>query len=190
MKHKREYHIPENAEPYDATGTDAAVYTYTMKSGILCALAFVGRAQKPKWKLSFRDETQRAGYISRFLTDRKRTLEANAKWKAEKKADADAPHTFSIGDILSCSWGYDQTNVNFYQVLALSGTQTVTFQELKQETSIDDGAFSGTCLPLANQFLKGSEPLTRRVAFGAVKIESYSRATLWNGKPRYWSSYA
>lgn len=34
--------------------------------------------------------------------------------------------TVSVGDIFVSSWGYEQTNVTFYQVLSVHGKKTVT----------------------------------------------------------------
>ena len=34
--------------------------------------------------------------------------------------------TVSVGDVFVSSWGYEQTNVNFYQVISVHGKKTVT----------------------------------------------------------------
>lgn len=35
-----------------------------------------------------------------------------------------------VGDIFSCTWGYDQTNVDFFQVVKLCGEQSVRVREV------------------------------------------------------------
>ncbi len=40
--------------------------------------------------------------------------------------------TISVGDIFVSSWGYEQTNVTFYQVLSVHGKKTVTVREIRQ----------------------------------------------------------
>ncbi|EEW8141382.1 hypothetical protein FSF79_025435 [Escherichia coli] len=39
--------------------------------------------------------------------------------------------TVSVGDVFVSSWGYEQTNVNFYQVISVHGKKTVTVQEVR-----------------------------------------------------------
>lgn len=41
----------------------------------------------------------------------------------------EATHPFRVGDILYSSWGYDQTNINLYRVMALNGKTMITLQE-------------------------------------------------------------
>lgn len=52
------------------------------------------------------------------------TSAAGEKEQADRKAKAKAEkaawhHDFAIGDILHYSWGYEQTNCEFYQVVSL-----------------------------------------------------------------------
>lgn len=49
-----------------------------------------------------------------------------------KKADPIASNKYGVkvGDIFESSWGYDQTNINFFQVVALAGTQSVRVREV------------------------------------------------------------
>ncbi|EAR0849892.1 hypothetical protein N4Z11_003659 [Salmonella enterica] len=41
--------------------------------------------------------------------------------------------TISIGDIFHTCWGYEQTNVEFYQVVSLHGQKTVGLREIARE---------------------------------------------------------
>jgi hypothetical protein len=34
--------------------------------------------------------------------------------------------TVSVGDVFASSWGYEQTNVGFYQVISTHGKKTLT----------------------------------------------------------------
>ena len=43
-----------------------------------------------------------------------------------------APHDLKVGDILYSSWGYDQTNIDFYQVTAV-GVHSVKIREIEQK---------------------------------------------------------
>lgn len=50
-----------------------------------------------------------------------------------------------VGDIFSASWGWEQTNVNFFQVIALCGEQSVRVREVHPEIIREDatGPMSG-----------------------------------------------
>lgn len=50
----------------------------------------------------------------------------NVGAKSEKKNK----YGVQAGDIFSCTWGYDQTNVDFFQVIKLCGEQSVRVREV------------------------------------------------------------
>lgn len=50
----------------------------------------------------------------------------NVGAKSEKKNK----YGVQVGDIFSCTWGYDQTNVDFFQVIKLCGEQSVRVREV------------------------------------------------------------
>lgn len=58
------------------------------------------------------------------VTEWKASIIRHAEYKAQQAAEKKAARAalvnpYKIGDLLSCSWGYEQTNVDFYQVVAL-----------------------------------------------------------------------
>ena len=62
-----------------------------------------------------------------------------------KKATAKAPKTekvnkfgVKVGDIFTASWGYDQTNVDFFQVVALCGESSVRVREVNPKVVNED----------------------------------------------------
>lgn len=50
--------------------------------------------------------------------------------KPEQKQQPANEFGVEVGDIFSASWGYDQTNVNFFQVIALAGKSSVRVREV------------------------------------------------------------
>lgn len=52
-----------------------------------------------------------------------------------KKSDGGSSRKFDfdvkVGDLFYCSWGYEQTNVDFFQVVALVGTKSVRVKEVR-----------------------------------------------------------
>jgi hypothetical protein len=175
--------IPENATLVDAAGTDAAVYVYE-KNGDPCAIGYHGKAQRSDFFCRFRSVEDREKYIARFIQGR----QARAEAMADLRAKRNQPHTLTVGQILVSSWGYDQTNVDFYQVTRVVGVRTVEVREIASEI-VNGASMTGTCTPKPDAFT--SAPMVRRAnSYNSVKVRSCASASPWDGRPRYWSSYA
>lgn len=54
----------------------------------------------------------------------------NGKSATAIKAEKKNKYGVKVGDIFSASWGYEQTNVNFFQVIALVGECSVRVREV------------------------------------------------------------
>lgn len=66
--------------------------------------------------------------------------------EAQEKAAAAFRESLRVGDILYSSWGWEQTNIDFYQVVAIRGS-AVDLRQLDQRTT-EDGYMCGTTVPL------------------------------------------
>ena len=100
--------------------------------------------------------------------------------------------TVQIGTIFSCSWGYEQTNVDFYEVVKVTKASVVV-REIGTATESSDGNWTGYARPCPGNFL--GEPMTKRLATGwdggpRIKIKSYASAGVWDGQPQRFTSYA
>lgn len=58
---------------------------------------------------------------------------AEAVKKTAAKAEKVNKYGVKVGDIFSASWGYEQTNVDFFQVVALAGEYSVRVREVCPE---------------------------------------------------------
>lgn len=58
--------------------------------------------------------------------------------KATKKAEKKNKFGVKVGDFFSISWGYEQTNVDFFQVIALVGETSVRIREVNPERIAED----------------------------------------------------
>lgn len=92
--------------------------------------------------------------------------------------------TPKIGDILYASWGYDQTNVDFYEVVGITKSGASV-----KVVEIGSKRVSGSEVVAVPGTGTGGKVLTKRVSkssYGySIAIESYSSAYLWDGKPKY-----
>ncbi|WP_157869600.1 hypothetical protein [Thiomonas arsenitoxydans] len=53
----------------------------------------------------------------------------------ERRAAKQGQRGVSVGDVLVCSWGYEQTNIDFYEVVALNGAQSATLRKIAAESN-------------------------------------------------------
>lgn len=143
-----------------------------------------GIAERPSIHCYFSTAAQREQRIvSVVLAQSQRAAD-----KAARRAERAAPHSLQVGAILMSSWGYEQTNVDFYQVIAVRG-KLVDIRKLAQVKEYTSD-MTGYAMPVANQFV--GEPLIgkRPASSNAVRIQPYSHATAWDGRRVAWSSYA
>lgn len=167
-------------------GLDAEFYLHEM-AGKFYAVGFIGSAGRPAFYYSFKSLAARDGYLSRQME----SLQASAKYRAERKASASKPCKIEVGTILVTCWGYDQTNREFFKVIDKKGKQTLIVQEVEQISANtgNEPAMTGKSLP-GEAFAKNSKPYTIRVTHGDhVKIEGHY-ASVWNGRPVDWTAYA
>ena len=181
---KREAIIPAGSIKIQDKRSSAVVYLFTHHNR-LCAMAFDGRKFKPVFKFGFLSEKAREERVTRYF-ERVRHSEEFDKARKAKKA---APHNLELGHVFYSMWGYEQTNINFYQVIEIKGTKTVVLRELKQIRNAT-GDMQGTCAPALNDFCDHSQPIMRRVgADKRVKISDCQSGRLWDGKPMNWTAY-
>lgn len=99
------------------------------------------------------------------------------------------------GQILDSHWGYDQTNVDFYEVQNDAAVgQFVKLRKLKNRSLGEDSFMSGKTEPVLGEYAN-DEVLRRKVKTGWqgdpwVNIKSYAGASLWDGTPQRESWYA
>lgn len=191
----RESYVPKHYTAKIVPKTCNAV-VYLVDNGFKpVAMGFAGKADKPTFHLSFRTPERRAEYITQWFSG----LEAQDKARADRKAQRKAfKHGLTVGALLSTSWGYDQTNVEFFQVTALIGSSMVEIREIAQESE-DTGYMSGKCVPVRGKFI--GKPRRKRVLGGntldihggfgyASMCETEILPGVKVARAQYWSSYA
>jgi hypothetical protein len=176
-------------DPYVPKGTDMAVWTYERegKDGKTkyYAIAFIGKQSKPHFHYTYRDERRREKAIEEAADSRRKTLEAKEERRQERLK---FKHGLNVGDILYSSWGYDQTNIDFYEVTKVIGPKFVEIRALAQKT-VRSEQTADYVAPIPGRFARNSRPMKKRVKPGdSVKITSYSSAYKWDGKPKYQTS--
>ena len=98
-------------------------------------------------------------------------------------------HNIKKGDIFVNSWGYDQTNIDYYKVVGVT-EKSVKIRKLKSKET-ETGFMSGDSIP-TNQFAE-SKTQTKRVLYSGdepyLRLD-YGWTGLWDGSPQRYSNYA
>lgn len=181
------YH-PAGAVLIKDKASDAVVYVYE-RAGKFCVVAYHGKAGKADFHYSYGKAAAREAKVKEHFAWRQRCAADKVEQAARKAEERAKGHSLQVGHILVCSWGYDQTNVDWYKVLALVGKNSVKIAKIG---GIDVEAIAwaqGKSVPDVDAVVIG-EAMIKRVSGNAVRIASYASAYLWDGKPKRWSSYA
>ena len=182
MVAKKERYIPAGYVPLVIENpADVVVYTNN-DNGKFSAICFAGKAVNPTWYYLFRSEEAMLAQVAKTVNNRIARAAEVAKYKAERLA----PTNLKEGDILYCSWGYDQTQVDFYKVKEVVGNNRIKIVPM---TAIVAKQSTGADYMIAGEE-KGTPML--KVANGrqnSVKITSYSNAYLWDGQPKYETAF-
>lgn len=179
LARSREMYLPKREEGVDVReitpkGTKLVIYKYEKDNGDWIGVAFNGRSNKPVWYEKFRGEVN----LERKIKD---TAKIFREQEDEKRKRREFKHNYQVGDILYSSWGYDQTNVDFYEVVGIK-EKSVVIREIAQKV-VGEGTGSLYVMPIPHRFEGGK--MTKRVSTGeVVKITSYAYAYRWKGKKK------
>ena len=149
----------------------------------------VARVYKPTPKAKYTNEKQLFGFYFdsedrrvEFLSDdyKKRIAnkQADENYKKDKK-DKNEKEILEIkvGDIFKDSWGYEQTNVDYYQVVAKPSKCFVIVKKISSEFTNDNTgcSMSAYVKPVLNSFIDDKE--TKYKLNGkSIKTSSFSSA--------------
>jgi len=106
--------------------------------------------------------------------------------------NTDYKTTVEVGDIFHCSWGYDMTINDYYQVVGLTPSgKSVRLRKLNKELVSSGEYFQGREMPIKDDFANDNV-MTRRLGISymstpQIKISEYSWARLWDGVSNYFN---
>jgi len=147
---------------------------------------------QPKAKKPYFNYLVKPEQVEKTLLEASEQLLAHKKSVEERrekrKPTQEKMQAVEIGQIYYTSWGYDQTNIDFYQVTTIKNAM-VGLTPIRS-TMVDQyhGDY-GNVIGLKDEF-KGKEFFKKanftweRVSF---TITSFSNASLWDGTPRHCS---
>lgn len=117
--------------------------------------------QRPQGPYRFGTEAARRAWVARIIA---------AGQATQRKA---AVRALQVGDVLRAMWGYDQTNIDYYEVTALIGATMVQVRKIAAQRA-EDLHMQGDCVPAPGRYT--SEPMRRRAQGDRVTIDSVRSA--------------
>jgi hypothetical protein len=173
-------YIPQGAIEQAYADADAVVYLSSTGKGQPCAIGYVGTAGRPAFHHLFNSSESRDKFLTHWLAGQRATLERKVQRLAERK---NAVHDLVEGDIVYSCWGYEQTNIDFYQVVRVVSPKTVQVRQVAQQTE-ETGFMSGKTTPIKDAFIEDAPAMARRAEGSRVcKVDRDHGASTWDGRP-------
>ena len=182
------YRINKNAERFarEVAVTPELVYRISLvqfqAKNCRCIAAWTPGMTRPRYAYKVHTPEEYDKAMERIRQEAERFRRHD---EAQEKAVVAFRESLHAGDILYSSWGWEQTNIDFYQVIAIRGS-AVDLRQLDQRTT-EDGYMCGTTVPLPDVF-KGKTH-THRLSKNYIRIDSCRTAWKWDGQPLRCSWY-
>jgi hypothetical protein len=166
MKTKRERYIPEGYTQFKPEIGDYPKNLFACYCDLekLIAIFYVGKQSNPLWHIRFRDLESMKSKIVKQISNLMSLEDMKQKRKEERKEQV---AKVQVGEIYYDSWGYDQTNIDFYQITGVKGKMFEITPIAKQYCGeAPGGSMSDNVLPVKDKFV--GEPIWKR----SLKMQS------------------
>ena len=116
---------------------------------------------KPVFNYRFRSLAEMIAWLDKFLANRLAIKAMEEERKAARKKALEV-NPFQVGQLMYDSWGYEQTNIDFYQVIEVKN-KSVVIQPIQGKMIPSQGysSMAGLTAPIANSFC--GEPILKKV---------------------------
>lgn len=179
-------YIPAGAIELRDDQACTVVYLFNNSQGKPAALGYAGAAGKPAFHFRFASEHAREPYAAAWVQKQFAIVARRAEEKAERAA---VTHGLAVGDVVYTSWGYDQTNVDFYEVVDVRTAKTVHIRPLGKTTT-ETGFMCGITQPRVGKFDGDKVFRCRATGERVLCLMAGRSARWWDGRPVACSWYA
>lgn len=190
-------YIPKGAVKVADKQSDAVAYLYDVEingrdyPGVR---VFYGKQSKPALACYFtarKDQSAeqvRAERVAAYFASRQAALAYKVERKA-KRIEAAAAGKVEVGAYFYTSWGYDQTNIDWYRVEKLIGKTMALVVKVKamDASKGNEGWMQGKAVPSDEP---AGEPFRVRLNGDGFKVNGRYSAWRWDGTPKSWTAYA
>lgn len=175
----REFYAPKGAVKITHKASGAVIYVKTEPKPH--AVGFFGKAQKPTFNFTFKTPERMEAFVRERLAHFEQAIQRKAIRHTERKA---FKHATKVGDIYRTSWGYDQTNVEFFEVVEVKGKFAI-LREV-EVASVSDGFGQDKIVPQSGKYPAPryagddrGQPIRRLVQESYIKIDDVRHAWPW-----------
>jgi len=186
------------------TLTDAFGIEIYYSTDLLQAIFYAGKSSKSWWFYRFRtldDMLKRIYDTVDLYVNRQNEKIAEKEKSKELQRDFKASDYYQIGDIVVNSWGYEQTNVDYYQVVEVLNKK-IRVKAISAKIAESTGnSMSAMLTPIKDSFLEDNERnnyllslkaeynYTKQIICKICNPESFYYFHKWDGTPDYCSWY-
>ena len=145
---------------------------------------------KIEFNYRFQSAARMMQYVEEFIEDRIKAKKLREERKIEEKLQSvQLSQAVKVGDLFVDSWGYEQTQVDLYQVVAKPSAKTVVVRPIACATV--EGSEGRDCRyvrAVPNAFI-GEEIKKRLDNYGGFKTYSYSSARPTTTESKHYNSW-
>lgn len=166
--------------PKSGVGVAYIVKNWGPRSVTLAKL-FVGNSGKPALFATFKNESRAFEHIAEMFTN----IEQHKQSVTRRRAESNAGHSLKVGDVITNSWGYDQTNVDWY-VITRTSHNFVWLREICADMTATTSHDSGREMPRigedGNYVIPEKSKETKHKASGQSCTMKFGCGSLWDGR--------
>ena len=152
------------------------------------AVGFIGNSKRHNFYYQFESVEQRDRYIENFFLHIQR-VEEDKQQRKQTKIDMrnKMAETFVVGSLLTGSWGYEQTNWEFYQIVERPSRFTAVVQRIGESlVKGSEGFDSCKVKPLKDVFI--GEPILKKIMYYGIGFEHFT-LSLCDDRDGYYKSW-
>ena len=183
-----QYTIDNGSKKWDITKYEDAgieIWIENREDDKPVAIAFPIKGKNSIWYYGFRSKESMQKKIDALI-------EGRIKWKEEvkkRRAERYQPHNVKVGDIFYSSWGYDQTNIDYFKITKLIGKNKVEYAKVSTNILYDNDSTlhksQDKTTPGSNVGKSVRGLINMTGGRPSISIESFASAYPWDGKPLY-----
>lgn len=149
-------------EKYESLGFHLSIKEEPMFVGYCTKKVSKARFPKALFNYRFRSAERMAEFCKEWIERVEINMNSLKQIKEQKKiAQQNMKHNYKVGQVIYNSWGYDQTNINFYQVIEVKEKSIVLQEVSKSIVAGSEGFMSARVKPVENVFI--GEPILKKV---------------------------
>lgn len=178
MKWDRDLDTKGAVKVADKNSLAVAYFYPANQNGRVVIKCYQAKRQKPDAHYQFNTLAK----AQRWVADYFKNVQATEAYKVERQARTEAKcAAIDVGDVYYTSWGYDQTNINFYMVTGRT-EKTVKYVPVGKALDHNDGAACDYVTPNADYV--GATERTAKITATGFKADGYY-AYKYNDQPLY-----